>query len=221
MKLLLSALAKLIVGLGLIVALLFGPAGTFDYAGGWRLLGVLFVPMLLLGVALFIWAPDLLRSRLKSKEQRGTQKGVVALSGVLFVAAFVVAGLDYRFGWSKLPEWSIWLGSILFLVGYGLYGEVMRENRWLSRSVEVVEGQKVVSTGLYGIVRHPMYSVTIVMFLSMPIVLGSLWAFVVMLPYVVIVALRALDEERLLTSELDGYKEYCTKVRWRLLPFVW
>ena len=221
MKLFISAISKLVIGLVAIATLLFAPAGTFAFPGAWRLLMLLFIPMIIMGVALLIWAPETLSRRLRSKEERVKQKGVVALSGILFVASFILAGLDFRFGWSSLPHWVVWTSSIAFLLSYGMYAEVMRENEWLSRSIEVMEGQKVVSTGLYGIVRHPMYTATIAMFLAMPLVMGSWWAFLVMVPYVVAIVTRIKDEETLLTKELEGYLEYKEKVRWKLIPYIW
>ena len=221
MKLFISAISKLVIGLGAIATLLFAPAGTFAFPGAWRLLMLLFIPMIIMGVALLIWAPETLSRRLRSKEERVKQKGVVALSGILFVASFILAGLDFRFGWSSLHHWVAWTSSIVFLLSYGMYAEVMRENEWLSRSIEVMEGQKVVSTGLYGIVRHPMYTATIAMFLAMPLVMGSWWAFLVMVPYVVAIVTRIKDEETLLTKELEGYLEYKEKVRWKLIPYIW
>ena len=221
MKLFISAISKLVIGLGTIATLLFAPAGTFAFPGAWRLLMLLFIPMIIMGVALLIWAPETLSRRLRSKEERVKQKGVVALSGILFVASFILAGLDFRFGWSSLPHWVVWTSSIVFLLSYGMYAEVMRENEWLSRSIEVMEGQKVVSTGLYGIVRHPMYTATIAMFLAMPLVMGSWWAFLVMVPYVIAIVTRIKDEEILLTKELEGYQEYKAKVRWKLMPYIW
>ena len=221
MKLFISAISKLVIGLGAIATLLFAPAGTLAFAGAWRLLMLLFIPMIIMGIALLIWAPETLSRRLRSKEERVKQKGVVALSGILFVASFILAGLDFRFGWSSLPHWVVWTSSIVFLLSYGMYAEVMRENEWLSRSIEVMEGQKVVSTGLYGIVRHPMYTATIAMFLAMPLVMGSWWAFFVMVPYVVAIVTRINDEETLLTKELEGYLEYKEKVRWKLIPYIW
>ena len=221
MKLFISAICKLAIGLGAIATLLFAPAGTFAFPGAWRLLMLLFIPMIIMGIALLIWAPETLSRRLRSKEERVKQKGVVALSGLLFVASFILAGLDFRFGWSSLPNWALWTSSIVFLLSYGMYAEVMRENEWLSRSIEVMEGQKVVSTGLYGIVRHPMYTATIAMFLAMPLVMGSWWAFLVMIPYVLAIVTRIKDEETLLTKELEGYQEYKEKVRWRLIPHIW
>ena len=221
MKLFISAISKLVIGLVAIATLLFAPAGTFAFPGAWRLLTLLFIPMIIMGVVLLIWAPETLSRRLRSKEERVKQKGVVALSGILFVASFILAGLDFRFGWSSLPHWVVWTSSIVFLLSYGMYAEVMRENEWLSRSIEVMEGQKVVSTGLYGIVRHPMYTATIAMFLAMPLVMGSWWAFLVMVPYVVAIVTRIKDEETLLTKELEGYLEYKEKVRWKLIPYIW
>ena len=221
MKLFISAISKLVIGLVAIATLLFAPAGTFAFPGAWRLLMLLFIPMIIMGVVLLIWAPETLSRRLRSKEERVKQKGVVALSGILFVASFILAGLDFRFGWSSLPNWALWTSSIVFLLSYGMYAEVMRENEWLSRSIEVMEGQKVVSTGLYGIVRHPMYTATIAMFLAMPLVMGSWWAFLVMVPYVVAIVTRIKDEETLLTKELEGYLEYKEKVRWKLIPYIW
>ena len=221
MKLFISAISKLVIGLVAIATLLFAPAGTFAFPGAWRLLTLLFIPMIIMGVVLLIWAPETLSRRLRSKEERVKQKGVVALSGILFVASFILAGLDFRFGWSSLPHWVVWTSSIVFLLSYGMYAEVMRENEWLSRSIEVMEGQKVVSTGLYRIVRHPMYTATILMFLAMPLVMGSWWAFLVMLPYVIAIVTRIKDEEILLTKELEGYLEYKEKVRWKLIPHIW
>ena len=221
MKLFISAISKLTIGLGAVATLLFVPAGTFAFPGAWRLLMLLFIPMIIMGVALLIWAPETLSRRLRSKEERVKQKGVVALSGILFVASFILAGLDFRFGRSEVPCWVIWTASSIFVTSYALYAEVMRENEWLSRSIEVIEGQKVISTGLYGIVRHPMYTATIAMFLAMPLVMGSWWAFLVMIPYVLVITARIKDEEILLTKELEGYLEYKEKVRWKLIPYVW
>ena len=221
MKLIRSAISKLIIGFGVIATLLFAPAGTFAFPGAWRLLMLLFIPMIIMGVALLIWAPETLSRRLRSKEERVKQKGVVALSGILFIASFILAGLDFRFGWSEVPDWVVWTTGSIFLLSYGMYAEVMRENEWLSRSIEVMEGQKVVSTGLYGIVRHPMYTATIAMFLAMPLVMGSWWAFLVMIPYVLAIVTRIKDEETFLTKELEGYQEYKEKVRWKLIPHIW
>ena len=221
MKLLFSALAKLILGLAVIATLLFAPAGTFAYPGAWRLISLLFIPMLIIGIVFYIWAPSTLERRMRAKEERTKQKGIVALSGLLFLACFILAGLDFRFGWSEIPSWVTWTASSVFVLSYGMYAEVMRENEWLSRSIEVMEGQKVVSTGLYGIVRHPMYTATILMFLAMPLVMGSWWAFLVMIPYVLAIVARIKDEETLLTKELERYQEYKEKVRLKLIPYIW
>ncbi len=221
MKLLFNALIKFAVGLILVGALLFLPAGSFGYINGWLFLGLLFLPMLVLGVVLFFKAPALLQKRLDGKEKETTQKGVVGLSGLLFVACFVVAGLDHRLGWSSVPSSVVIVASALLLVSYGLYTEVMRENTWLSRTVEVQEGQQVVDTGLYSVVRHPMYAVTILLFLSIPIVLGSWWALLCMAPYPVTMIARIRNEEQVLERALPGYSDYKKRVKYRLLPFVW
>ena len=221
MRLLLSALSKFVMGIFLVGMLLFLPAGGFGFANGWLFVGLLFIPMLLLGAVLFIKAPALLEKRLKAKEKEGTQKGVVAVSGILFIAGFAVAGLDFRYDLSYVPAWAVILASVLLLVSYALYAEVMRENAYLSRTVEITEGQRVVDTGLYGIVRHPMYAVTILLFLSIPIVLGSWWSLLCFLPYVPVIIIRVINEEKFLESELDGYTEYKKRVKYRLLPFVW
>lgn len=221
MKFFLSAIAKFTLGVVLIGVLLFLPAGTLHYPQGWLLMGILFIPMFLAGVVMMAKNPALLRSRLNAKEKRGEQSLVVKLSGLMFLVGFIVAGLSFRFDWWMLPQWVSILGTVLFLASYALYAEVLRENTWLSRTIEVQEGQTVVSTGLYGIVRHPMYAVTLVLFLSMPLVLRSALAFVVFLAYPAIIAGRLLDEERFLAAELPGYSEYMQKVKWRLIPFVW
>lgn len=220
-SLLLQALAKFVVGLVVVGVLLFVPAGTFDYPQAWWLIGLLFVPMLIAGVVLLCRQPELLRRRLNAKEEQKEQKLVVALSGLIFVVMFVVAGLGYRFGWYMLPKWTIYPAAVLFVVGYALYAEVMRENVWLSRTIEVQQDQQVVSTGLYGIVRHPMYAATLLLFLSMPLVLGSPWAFMVMLLYIPIIALRIRNEEQVLERDLKGYKEYKQKVRYKVIPYIW
>jgi protein-S-isoprenylcysteine O-methyltransferase Ste14 len=221
MRLFLSAFVKVVLGVTLIGMLLFLPAGTIAYCGAWRLFAALFIPMVVMGVVMLIFSPELLRRRLASKEERSTQQGVVRYTGLLFIVSFVVAGLDFRFGWSQMAQGVVWGATILFLVGYGLYGEVMRENVWLSRNITVEDGQQVVSTGLYAIVRHPMYTSTIVMFLAMPLVLGSYWATLPMVLYIPIIALRIKDEEQLLRADLKGYTEYCDRVCWRLLPYIW
>ena len=219
--LVLNGLVKYIAGLAIMALLLFLPAGTMHYLGGWRLLLSLFVPMLIFGIVLVIAAPDLFARRLKSKEKRSVQSGIIRFSGLMFIAGFVVAGLDFRFGWSVVPQAVVYTAEALFLISYILYAEVMRENEWLSRTVEVSVGQTVVSTGLYSIVRHPMYTTTVLLFLTMPLILGSWWAFAIFLLYIPMIVARIIDEERLLAVELDGYTDYCKRVRWRLLPFVW
>ncbi|MBR6709734.1 MAG: isoprenylcysteine carboxylmethyltransferase family protein [Clostridia bacterium] len=221
MKLLLHALTKFIAGLILVGLLLFWPAGTLAYPNGWLFVGLLFIPMLCLGVVLFAKAPDLLRRRLGAKEKESTQKGVVAVSGLLFVVGFVVAGLDFRFAWSHVPAWVVAAASVVLLVSYALYAEVMRENAYLSRTVEVQAGQTVVSDGLYGVVRHPMYAVTIWLFLSIPVILGSWWALLCFVPYVAVIVVRIRNEEQVLTEGLAGYAAYREKVKYRILPFIW
>jgi len=221
MKLLFNALIKFTVGLLLVGALLFIPAGGFGYTNGWLFAGLLFIPMLILGAVLLIKAPELLKKRLGAKEEEGTQKGVVAVSGLLFVGGFVVSGLDFRFGWSYVPTWAVIAASAVLLISYALYAEVMRENAYLSRTVEVQENQKVIDTGLYGIVRHPMYAVTVWLFLSIPVVLGSWWALLCFLPYVPVIIVRIINEEKVLEAGLEGYTEYKKRVKYRILPFVW
>lgn len=203
------------------MALLFIPAGTLSYWQAWLFIGILFIPMLIVGIVLMSHNPELLRKRLDAKEKEGEQKSVVAMSSLLFVAMFVSAGLSYRFGWWILPDWLVIAAAVVFLLGYAMYAEVMRENFWLSRTVEVQDNQQVVDTGLYGIVRHPMYSATLILFLTMPIVLASPWSFVIMLLYVPIVVKRIQNEEMVLKQELGGYKEYIQRIRYRLIPFVW
>ena len=220
-KLFLSAIIKFTAGVILVGALIFLPAGTLRFPGGWLLMGILFVPMFLAGLVMMAKDPNLLRSRLNAKEKEADQDLVVKLSGLMFLTGFILAGLDFRFGWSALPMAVNYVGAALFLTAYALYAEVLRENAWLSRTIEVQEGQTVVSTGLYGIVRHPMYAVTLLLFLSMPLVLGSIPAFVVFLSYPAIIARRILGEERVLSRDLPGYKEYLEKVRWRLIPYIW
>ena len=221
MKLLLFGLVKFTVGLLLVGMLLFLPAGSLSYSGGWLLMGLLFVPMLIAGFVMFFVSPSFLEKRLDAKEKQATQKGVLAFSGLMFIASFVVAGLDWRFGWSWMPEPVVIVASVVFLIAYGLYAEVMRENAYLSRTIKVEQGQKVVDTGLYGIVRHPMYCATLLLFLAMPLVLGSWYALIPMAFYPVIIIVRLLDEEKLLTKELPGYEAYKQKVKYRLIPFIW
>ena len=221
MKLLIRALLKFIVGFLLVGALIFIPAGSLTFVNGWVFIAALFVPMLILGAVLLVRSPELLEKRLKVGEKQGTQKGVVAASGVLFLAGFVVAGLDFRFGWSHVPTWVVAVACAVLLVSYALYAEVMRENAYLSRTVEVQENQKVVDTGLYGIVRHPMYAVTVWLFLSIPVVLGSWWSLLCFVPYIAVIAVRIVNEEKVLAKGLDGYAEYKKRVKYRILPFVW
>ena len=221
MKLLGEALAKFACGLLLVGLLIFLPAGTLGYTYGWLLVGLLFGPMLIAGFVMLTKSPEFLKKRLDAKEKQSAQKGVLAFSGLMFIAGFVVAGLDYRFGWSYMPAWVVIAASVLFLVAYALYAEVMRENAYLSRTIKVEAGQKVVDTGLYGIVRHPMYAVTVLLFLMMPLVLGSWYALIAFGFYPAIIAIRLLDEEKLLTRELPGYCAYKQKVKYRLIPFVW
>ena len=221
MKLLVEALVKFLIGLLLVGAMLFLPAGGFHYLNGWLFIGLLFLPMLILGGVLFIKSPKLLEKRLNAKEKASTQRGVVKLSALSFVVGFLVAGLDFRFGWSYVPVWLMILAAVVFLIGYAMYAEVMRENAYLSRTVEVQEGQKVVSTGLYGVVRHPMYLATLLMFVPMPLILQSFWGLCVFAVYPILIVVRIVNEEKLLSAELDGYAEYKKKVRYRLIPFVW
>lgn len=221
MKLLIDALTKFACGLLLVGLLIFLPAGTLDYTNGWLLIGLLFGPMLIAGFVMLFKSPAFLAKRLDVKEKQATQKGVVAFSGLMFIAGFVVAGLDFRFAWSRMPAPVIAVASVLFLVAYALYAEVMRENAYLSRTIKVEEGQTVVDTGLYGIVRHPMYMATILLFLMMPIVLGSWYALIVFAAYPAIIIVRLKDEEELLTRELPGYADYKKKVKYRIIPFIW
>lgn len=221
MKLLIKALFKFIMGLILASVLIFLPAGTFKFLNGWLFIALLFVPILLLGITLYFKAPELLEKRLESKENESTQKAVVAVCGLLFIGGFIIAGFDFRFGWTKVSKWVVILASIVLLVSYLLYAEVMRENAYLSRTVRVEENQTVVDTGLYGIIRHPMYAVTFWLFLSFPLVLGSWAAFFCFLAFLPVFVLRILNEEKVLEKELDGYIDYKKKVKYRLLPFIW
>ena len=221
MKLLAEALIKFTCGLLLVGLLIFLPAGTLRYTYGWLFIGLLFVPMLIAGFVMLVKSPEFLKKRLDAKEKQGTQKGVVAISGLMFIAGFVVAGLDFRFSWSQMPVAVTIIASVLFLVAYILYAEVMRENAYLSRTIKVEEGQKVVDTGLYGIVRHPMYMATVLLFLMIPIILGSWYALIVFAFYPAIIVVRLKDEEELLTRELPGYAAYKQKVKYRMIPFVW
>ncbi len=221
MNLIFSALTKYIMGLVLVGVLLFLPAWTFHYPRAWLFMALLFVPMLLMGIVLFAKAPALLEKRLNHKENEKTQRGVVALSGLMFPIGFVLSALDFRFGWSSVPLWLVIIASVLFLISYGMYAEVMRENAYLSRTVEVQENQTVISTGLYGVVRHPMYLATLLMFLPLPLILGSFWGLVPFALYPVVTVMRILNEEKVLTEGLHGYVEYKKKVKYRLIPFIW
>lgn len=221
MKLLLNALIKFTCGAAAVGLLIFLPAGTLAFPGGWLLMGLLFVPMLIAGFVMLAKQPALLARRLDAKEKQSAQKGVLALSGLMFIGGFVVAGLDFRFGWSRMPVAVTVVAAVLFLAAYALYAEVLRENAYLSRTIKVEEGQTVVDTGLYGIVRHPMYMATILLFLMIPILLGSWYALPVFACYPAIIVVRLKDEEALLTRELPGYAEYKQKVKYRILPFIW
>ena len=221
MKLLINAFMKFTVGLVFVGALLFLPAGTFAYMNAWLFIGLLFVPMFILGAVLFVKSRNLLEKRLDVKEKMGSQRGVVSLSGVVFIVGFVIAGLDFRFSWSNIPLWAVILFSVLLIFSYALYAEVMRENSYLSRTVQVSENQKVVDTGLYSVLRHPMYLATVIMFLSIPIVLGSLWSFLCFFFYIPLIAVRINEEEKLLEKELSGYSEYKKRVKYKMIPFIW
>ena len=221
MKLSINALIKFLIGLLLVGLLIFLPAGTLAYPGGLLFLCLLFIPMLLMGIVMLARARDLLAKRLDAKEKQAAQKGVQSLAGLVFMAGFVLAGLDFRFGWSDMPLPAVIAASVIFLIGYGLYAEVMRENAYLSRTVKMEEGQTVISTGLYGIVRHPMYLASVLMFLSIPLVMGSWYALIPFAFYPVLMVVRILDEEKLLSAELSGYEAYKRKVKYRMIPFIW
>lgn len=216
-----EALVKYISGFILLGLLLFVPAGTLSWPNGWLFMFLLFVPMFIAGILMYLKAPNLLRSRLKAKETQDEQKSVISLSAVMFIASFVLSGLNYRFGWLQMPKSLVIIGSVIFVMSYVMFGEVLRENEYLSRTIEVQEGQHVVDTGLYGIVRHPMYSATIFLFLSMPIVLGSVISFFIMLFYIPLIVKRIRNEEVVLEKDLIGYSEYKDKVKYRLVPFIW
>ena len=221
MKLLLQAIIKYLSGLLIVGLLLFVPAGTIKYYNAWLLIELLFIPMFFVGIIMFFKNKDLLRSRLNAKEKESDQKVVIILSAIMFITGFVVAGLNYRFGWMQLPNIVVIISSIVFIVSYILYGEVLRENTYLSRTIKVEKNQKVIDTGLYGIVRHPMYLATIIMFLSIPLILGSLLSFIIFLDYPFIIIRRINNEEMVLEKELKGYKEYKKKVKYKLIPFVY
>lgn len=221
LKLFLQALIKFISVVILIGLLIFLPAGSFLYCYGWLFMGVLFIPILLMGIIMMVKNPELLKKRLDGKEKQKDQSLVVKLSGLMFLAGFAVAGLGYRFEWYMLPEWVTFVASVIYLLSYVIYAEVMRENTYLSRTIEVQENQKVIDTGLYGIVRHPMYFATLLLFLSIPLILGSVYSFLIFLAYPLIIAKRIKGEEKFLEKELDGYREYKQKVKYRLIPFIW
>ncbi|MDE6132076.1 MAG: isoprenylcysteine carboxylmethyltransferase family protein [Oscillospiraceae bacterium] len=220
-KLFIQAVAKFLIGVIAIGVLLFLSAWTFQWLNAWLLIGILFVPMFFAGIVMMFKNPELLKKRLNTKEKQVEQQLVIKLSGLMFVIGFVIAGLNFRFRWLILPDWVTWVSSAVFLLSYLLYAEVLRENTYLSRTVEVQENQKIIDTGLYGIVRHPMYSVTVILFLSMPLVLGSVISFAVFLVYPAIIVKRIRNEEQVLEAELQGYTEYKKIVRYRLIPFVW
>ena len=220
-KLFFQALSKFLIGFIIICMLLFIPAGTLDYPNGWLFIALLFIPMFFAGIIMLFKSPDLLRRRLNAKEEEDEQKTVILVSGIIFLLAFILAGLNFRFGWFNLPSIVVIIASAIFLLAYIMYAEVLRENEYLSRTVEVSENQKVVDSGLYGIVRHPMYTSTIFLFLSMPLVLDSIFSFVVMLVYPIIIIFRIRNEEKVLENELIGYKEYKEKVKYKLIPYLW
>ena len=220
-KLFFEAIIKFILGVILVGVLIFIPAGTINYINGWLFMGLLFIPMFIAGIVMMVKSPDLLKSRLNAKEKESEQKEVVAFSALMFLVGFVIAGLDYRFNWIQVPSVVVIIASILFVISYIIYAEVLRENTFLSRTIEVQKEQKIIDTGLYGIVRHPMYTATIFLFLSMPLILGSFISFVIFLIYPFIIIKRLKNEEEVLEKDLKGYKEYKNKVKYRLIPFVW
>lgn len=220
-ELFIQAIIKFTLGVVLVGVLVFLPAGTLEFLNGWLFMGVLFVPMFVAGIVLMLKNPELLKKRLQAKEKQSEQNLVVKLSGLMFLVGFIIAGLNYRFDWYTLPLAVSVVATILFLIAYLLYAEVLRENTYLSRTIEVQENQKVIDTGLYGIVRHPMYSATLLLFMAMPLILGSIYSFIVFLAYPFIIAKRIRNEEMVLTNELKGYKEYKEKVKYRLIPFIW
>lgn len=220
-KLFIQAVTKFLLGIILVGVLIFLPAGSLKFINGWIFVGVLFIPMLIAGIVMMLKNPDLLRKRLNAKEKQRDQSLVIKLSGLMFILGFVLAGLDFRFGWFQLPRGVVIAAAVVFLFGYILFAEVLRENTYLSRTIEVQENQQVIDTGLYGIVRHPMYSATLLMFLSMLLILGSLISFVIFLVYPFIITKRITGEEEFLQKELNGYSEYKKKVKYRLVPFIW
>lgn len=221
MKLLVNALVKFILGIVLVMLLVFIPAGTLSYFNGWLFIGLLFIPMFIFGIYLFLKKPELLRRRLNNKEKESTQKFVILISALLFIGGFIVCGLDYRYGFSKLPDYIVIIGSVMLLIAYALYIEVMRENEYLLRTIEIEKEQKVVDTGLYGLVRHPMYLSVILLFLSFPLVLGSLYGFCIFLIFPLVLIIRIRNEEKILVKELKGYSKYKLKVKYKLIPYIW
>ena len=220
-KLFFQAIIKFLMGLLVVCALLFIPAGTINYCNAWVFVGVLFIPMFIAGIIMMIKNPELLKQRLDAKEKESEQKLVILGSGIMFLSGFIVAGLNYRYQWFVLPNVAVIIASIIFIISYILYAEVLRENTYLSRTIKVQENQKVVDSGLYGIVRHPMYAITILLFLSMPLILGSIYSFIIFLIYPILIALRIKNEEEVLEKELNGYIEYKKKVKYRIIPFIW
>lgn len=220
-KLFIAAITKFLIGIALVGLLIFVPAGTLSFWNGWLLMGILFVPMFIAGIIMMFKNPDLLQKRLNAKEKQKEQDWVVKISGLMFIAGFIIAGLNFRFQWYSLKPSAVSFASVLFLMAYFLYAEVLRENTYLSRTIEIQENQKVIDTGLYSVVRHPMYAATVILFLSMPLVLGSLYALAVFLIYPFVIAFRIKHEEKLLEKELEGYKEYKKKVKYRLIPGIW
>lgn len=221
MNIKIQVLIKFISGLVTVMLLIFVPARTLHYINGWILTGILFVPMLIMGIVMSVKNPELLEKRLNAKEKNSVQKNIIRFSGIIFLAGFIVAGLNYRFKWLIIPQWIVIIASIVFLLFYAMYAEVLRENTYLSRTVEIQENQKIIDTGLYGIIRHPMYTATIIMFLSIPLVLGSVHSFVIFLLYPMIIVMRLSNEEKFLENNLDGYSQYKNKVKYRLIPFIW
>ena len=220
-KLFFEAITKIILGILLIGVLIFLPANTINYWNGWLFMGLLFIPMFIAGIVMMVKSPDLLRKRLNAKEKENEQKQVILISGLMFLSGFIIAGLNYRYNWATIPNLVVIISSIVFIISYVLYAEVLRENAYLSRTIEVQENQKVIDTGLYGIVRHPMYGATIILFLSMPLILGSIISFVIFLIYPVIISKRIKNEEEVLEKELGGYQEYKKKVKYKMIPLIW
>ena len=221
MKLLFETIIKFVLGIIIIGSLLFLPAGTFTFWNAWLFMGLLFIPMFFVGLVLWLKNKELLKKRINGREKKGTQRSVVFITLIMFVTSFVISGLDFKYNWSRLPIWLISLGSVTLLISYAIYIEVMRENTYLSRTVEIQENQKVIDTGLYGIVRHPMYMATTFLYLSFPIVLGSLIGFIIFLPFPFVLAKRIKNEEEVLEKGLDGYKKYKEKVKYKMVPFIW